>query len=69
MPRRCIVSTGLFLPGGIGENSLLIRRLVIEHLAVLGVTLDPDMNSLPNSHGERIISTDSRPGYLRGYSD
>jgi len=32
---------------------------VIEHLAVLGVTLDPDMNSLPNSHGERIISTDS----------
>ncbi|HBC8110317.1 TPA: propionate kinase [Raoultella planticola] len=50
---------GIIFTGGIGENSLLIRRLVIEHLAVLGVTLDPDMNSLPNSHGERIISTDS----------
>ncbi len=27
---------GIIFTGGIGENSLLIRRLVIEHLAVLG---------------------------------
>ncbi|MEL0550721.1 MULTISPECIES: propionate kinase [Raoultella] len=47
----------IIFTGGIGENSLLIRRLVIDHLAVLGVTLDVEMNNLPNSHGERIIST------------
>ena len=47
---------GIIFTGGIGENSVLIRRLVIEHLAVLGVNIDSEMNSLPNSHGERIIS-------------
>lgn len=47
---------GIVFTGGIGENSVLIRRLVAERLAVLGVTLDSDRNSLPNSHGERIIS-------------
>ena len=47
---------GIIFTGGIGENSVLIRRLVIEHLAVLGVNIDNEMNSLPNSHGERIIS-------------
>lgn len=47
---------GIIFTGGIGENSVLIRSLVIEHLAVLGVSVDSDMNSLPNSHGERIIS-------------
>ncbi|WP_434640342.1 propionate kinase [Klebsiella sp. I138] len=50
---------GIIFTGGIGENSLLIRRLVIDHLAVLGVTLDPEMNGLPNSRGERIISAHS----------
>ncbi|TGC33773.1 propionate/acetate kinase, partial [Salmonella enterica subsp. enterica serovar Enteritidis] len=39
-----------------GENSVLIRQLVIEHLGVLGLTLDVEMNKQPNSHGERIIS-------------
>ncbi|MEB0952291.1 propionate kinase [Citrobacter sedlakii] len=47
---------GIVFTGGIGENSVLIRRLVAERLAVLGVTLDSGRNSLPNSHGERIIS-------------
>ncbi|TCW17394.1 propanoate kinase /acetate kinase [Raoultella sp. BIGb0138] len=47
---------GIIFTGGIGENSVLIRRLVIDHLAVLGVRLDPQMNNLPNSHGERVIS-------------
>ncbi len=38
---------GIIFTGGIGENSVLIRRLVIEHLAVLGVNIDNEMNSLP----------------------
>ncbi|ASO58849.1 propionate kinase [Salmonella enterica subsp. enterica serovar Hvittingfoss] len=47
---------GIIFTGGIGENSVLIRRLVIDHLGVLGLTLDVEMNKQPNSHGERIIS-------------
>ncbi|EAW8081489.1 propionate kinase [Salmonella enterica] len=47
---------GILFTGGIGENSVLIRQLVIEHLGVLGLTLDVEMNKQPNSHGERIIS-------------
>ncbi|EJQ4520554.1 propionate kinase [Salmonella enterica] len=47
---------GIIFTGGISENSVLIRQLVIEHLGVLGLTLDVEMNKQPNSHGERIIS-------------
>ncbi|EAW0896889.1 propionate kinase [Salmonella enterica] len=47
---------GIIFTGGIGENSVLIRQLVIEHLGVLGLTLDVEMNKQLNSHGERIIS-------------
>ncbi|MEZ2583948.1 propionate kinase [Kluyvera intermedia] len=47
---------GIIFTGGIGENSVLIRQLVIEHLKVLGIELDAQMNKQPNSHGERIIS-------------
>ncbi|EGA1330815.1 propionate kinase [Salmonella enterica] len=47
---------GIIFTGGIGENSVLIRQLVIEHLGMLGLTLDVEMNKQPNSHGERIIS-------------
>lgn len=47
---------GIIFTGGIGENSVLIRQLVIEHLQVLGIALNPQMNKQPNSHGERIIS-------------
>lgn len=47
---------GIIFTGGIGENSVLIRQLVIDHLGVLGLTLDVEMNKQPNSHGERIIS-------------
>lgn len=46
----------IIFTGGIGENSLLIRRLVMAHLRVLGVVANDDMNSRPNSDGERIIS-------------
>lgn len=47
---------GIIFTGGIGENSVLIRKMVIEHLRVLGVALDTEMNNQPNSQGERIIS-------------
>ncbi|EHL3468495.1 propionate kinase [Salmonella enterica] len=47
---------GIIFTGGIGENSVLIRQLVTEHLGVLGLRLDVEMNKQPNSHGERIIS-------------
>ena len=45
--------------GGIGENSTLIRALVVERLKVFGITLDDAKNALPGSAGERIISTDA----------
>lgn len=47
--------------GGIGENSVLIRRLVAERLRVFGLRIDPEKNALPNHAGERRIShADSR---------
>ncbi|WNJ81976.1 propionate kinase [Cedecea neteri] len=48
---------GLIFTGGIGENSALIRRLVIQHLRVFGFDLDEEKNMRPNSDGERVIST------------
>lgn len=45
--------------GGIGENSVLIRALVAEHLKVFGIILDESKNALPGSAGERVISTES----------
>ncbi|VDZ67470.1 Propionate kinase / Acetate kinase [Klebsiella aerogenes] len=57
MPPRYAALTRLFLPAGIGENSVLIRQLVIEHLAVFGVSLNDALNKQPNSAGERIISS------------
>lgn len=50
---------GIIFTGGIGENSVLIRRLVIEHLAVFGVNIDDKLNQMPNSAGDRIISGNS----------
>lgn len=50
---------GIIFTGGIGENSTLIRELVIEHLQVLGIEQDAEKNKLPGKAGERIIS---RPG-------
>ena len=49
---------GLIFTGGIGENSALIRSLVIKHLRVFGIELDEEKNAQPNSDGERIISTE-----------
>ncbi|SNY65988.1 propionate kinase [Enterobacter sp. CC120223-11] len=52
---------GIIFTGGIGENSSLIRQLIVEHLEVLGIQLDGEKNLLSGKHGERIISRpDSR---------
>lgn len=50
---------GIIFTGGIGENSILIRRLVTERLRVFGVDLDIDKNNQPNRIGQRIISSDN----------
>lgn len=39
---------------GIGENSSILRQMIIDRLAVLGVKLDAELNKL---RGERLIST------------
>lgn len=49
----------IIFTGGIGENSALIRRLVIEHLSVFNAELDHDKNMIPNTVGERIISLET----------
>lgn len=48
---------GIIFTGGIGENSSLIRRLVLEHLQVFKLEIDEEKNDLSNRFGERIIST------------
>ncbi|WP_449556526.1 propionate kinase [Huaxiibacter chinensis] len=48
---------GIVFTGGIGENSRLIRHLVMERLTVFGIEIDPVKNAQPNSAGERIITT------------
>lgn len=50
---------GVIFTGGIGENSILIRRLVSERLRVFGIELDTEKNNQPNRIGQRIISSDS----------
>lgn len=39
---------------GIGENSPVLRQMIIERLSVLGVELNPELNKL---RGERLISS------------
>ncbi|RJT23158.1 propionate kinase [Buttiauxella izardii] len=50
---------GIIFTGGIGENSILIRRLVSERLRVFGIELDTERNNQPNRIGQRIISSDN----------
>lgn len=46
---------GLIFTGGIGENSALTRALTVKHLAVMGLRLDPDRNSLlPRGEAGRV---------------
>lgn len=49
---------GIIFTGGIGENSVLIRRLVSERLTVFGLAMDAARNQQPNLAGERLISAD-----------
>ena len=43
----------LVFTGGIGENDKLTRSLILEHLAILGFTLDGELNA-KNGHGSDI---------------
>jgi acetate kinase len=53
---------GFVFTAGIGENSTSIRARVVEQLAWLGVTLDPDANS---HHAQVISRSDSKlPVYV-----
>ena len=55
---RAMNPIGIIFTGGIGENSVLIRRLVSERLTVFGLAMDAARNQQPNSAGERLISAD-----------
>ncbi|WP_313107872.1 propionate kinase [Atlantibacter sp.] len=48
---------GVIFTGGIGENSTLIRDLVMARLKVFGIEADAAKNSLPNRVGPRVVST------------
>ncbi|UTJ45473.1 propionate kinase [Atlantibacter subterranea] len=47
---------GVIFTGGIGENSVLIRNLVIERLKVFGIEVDDAKNTQPNRVGPRVVS-------------
>ncbi|WP_312984341.1 propionate kinase [Atlantibacter sp.] len=47
---------GVIFTGGIGENSVLIRHLVIERLKVFGIEVDEAKNAQPNRVGPRVVS-------------
>ena len=49
----------LVFTGGIGEHAVEVRRLVLSHLAVLGLQEDPDANAVD---GARMHGRVSRPG-------
>ncbi len=48
---------GVIFTGGIGENSTLIRDLVMARLKVFGIEADTAKNSQPNRVGPRVVST------------
>ncbi len=48
---------GVIFTGGIGENSTLIRDLVMARLKVFGIEADAAKNSQPNRVGPRVVST------------
>jgi acetate kinase len=49
----------LIFTGGIGENDRLSRSLILEHLSILGFTLDGDLNKKNGNELGRISSQDS----------
>lgn len=48
---------GVIFTGGIGENSVLIRSLVIARLKVFGIDVDDAKNAQPNRIGPRVVSS------------
>ena len=51
---QCLVFTA-----GIGENSSAFRRLVVDELSALGITLDPDANEVRSAETRVISGNDS----------
>ena len=49
---------GVIFTGGIGENSVLIRQLVMARLMVFGIEVDEAKNAQPNRVGARVVSSD-----------
>ncbi|WP_313063178.1 propionate kinase [Atlantibacter hermannii] len=49
---------GVIFTGGIGENSVLIRQLVMARLKVFGIEVDEAKNTQPNRVGARVVSSD-----------
>ncbi|WP_165432223.1 propionate kinase [Atlantibacter hermannii] len=49
---------GVIFTGGIGENSVLIRQLVMARLKVFGIEVDEAKNAQTNRVGARVVSSD-----------
>ena len=54
----------LVFTGGIGENSVFIRRATVANLGILGVTLDPAANERAIRGHEGVISRDRAPAVV-----
>jgi acetate kinase len=53
----------IIFTAGIGENAAIIREKTLANMDALGIVLDNERNSLDNSHGDRVISSqDSKVG-------
>jgi acetate kinase len=53
----------IIFTAGIGENAAIIREKALANMDALGIVLDNERNSLDNSHGDRVISSqDSKVG-------
>ena len=46
--------------GGIGENSVVVRRMATEGLGILGIEVDPELNAGRSKHAHDIATADSR---------
>ncbi|SDK05218.1 acetate kinase [Ferrimonas sediminum] len=51
----------IIFTGGIGENSMLIREKVLEHLAIFGYEVDADKNAAARFGNEGVITKDGTP--------
>ncbi|WP_028117643.1 acetate kinase [Ferrimonas senticii] len=51
----------IIFTGGIGENSDLIRKKVLEHLAIFGYEVDADKNTAARFGNDGIITKDGSP--------